>query len=85
MNLDNRALYFSRSPIPYDRDKTSPVSYFKHIGLYAYTRQALSQFHALPQSSLELAEKLQQLRFLQAGYVTSPALTDTSPTRRIRE
>ena len=65
---DNRALYFSRSPIPYDRDQTSPVSYFKHIGLYAYTRDALAKFHALPQSSLELAEKLQQLRFLQAGH-----------------
>ena len=64
---DDRALYFSRSPIPYDRDKTEPVAYFKHIGLYAYTRDALAQFHALPQSSLELAERLQQLRYLQSG------------------
>jgi 3-deoxy-manno-octulosonate cytidylyltransferase (CMP-KDO synthetase) len=65
---DDRALYFSRSPIPYDRDKTEPVQYYKHIGLYAYTRDALATFHSLPQSSLELAERLQQLRFLQAGH-----------------
>jgi 3-deoxy-manno-octulosonate cytidylyltransferase (CMP-KDO synthetase) len=65
---DDRALYFSRSPIPYDRDKAEPVQYYKHIGLYAYTREALETFHSLPQSSLELAERLQQLRFLQAGH-----------------
>jgi 3-deoxy-manno-octulosonate cytidylyltransferase (CMP-KDO synthetase) len=62
-----RALYFSRSPIPFDRDGTGGIRYFKHIGLYAYTRAALALFHRLPQSSLELAEKLEQLRFLQNG------------------
>jgi 3-deoxy-manno-octulosonate cytidylyltransferase (CMP-KDO synthetase) len=64
---DDRALYFSRSPIPYDRDKTGDVAYYKHIGLYAYTREALDIFHHLPKSSLEQAERLQQLRYLQAG------------------
>ncbi len=62
-----RALYFSRHPIPYDRDGGGAIRYFKHIGLYAYTRAALALFHQLPQSSLELAEMLEQLRFLQNG------------------
>ena len=60
---DGRALYFSRAPIPYDRDGTHSVVYYKHIGLYAYTRAALSLFHRLPQSALEQAERLEQLRF----------------------
>jgi 3-deoxy-manno-octulosonate cytidylyltransferase (CMP-KDO synthetase) len=62
-----RALYFSRHAIPFDRDAGGAARYFKHIGLYAYTRQALAWFHSLPQSSLEMAEKLEQLRFLQNG------------------
>ena len=62
-----RALYFSRYPIPYDRDAQGGIQYYKHLGIYAYTRAALSLFHSLPQSSLELAEKLDQLRFLQNG------------------
>ena len=62
-----RALYFSRYPIPFDRDSTGQVSFYKHIGLYAYTRAALALFHTLPQSSLEIAEKLEQLRFLENG------------------
>ncbi|MGA3116570.1 MAG: 3-deoxy-manno-octulosonate cytidylyltransferase [Syntrophobacteraceae bacterium] len=61
-----RALYFSRHPIPFDRDGTG-VKRYKHIGIYAYTRAALSLFHSLPESSLESAEKLEQLRFLQNG------------------
>jgi len=64
---DGRALYFSRHAIPYDRDGAGGVQHFKHIGLYAYTRDALTLFHKLPQSTLELAEKLEQLRFLQNG------------------
>ena len=62
-----RALYFSRHAIPFDRDAGGGVRYFKHIGLYAYSRKALALFHELPQSSLETAEKLEQLRFLQNG------------------
>ena len=62
-----RALYLSRHPIPYDRDGAGAVRHFKHIGIYGYTREALALFHSLPQSSLELAEKLEQLRFLENG------------------
>jgi len=62
-----RALYFSRYPIPFDRDSAGCIAYYKHIGLYGYTRSALARFHGLPQSSLELAEKLEQLRFMENG------------------
>lgn len=62
-----RALYFSRHPIPFDRDSGGEVKRYKHIGIYAYTRAALTLFHSLPESSLESAEKLEQLRFLQNG------------------
>ncbi len=66
-DMSSRALYFSRLPIPCDRDGTGNIRYFKHIGIYGYTRAALTLFHRLPQSDLELAEKLEQLRFLQNG------------------
>ena len=62
-----RALYFSRSPIPFDRDKTGKIQYFKHMGMYAYRRPALDQFVTLPESKLEAAERLEQLRLLENG------------------
>ena len=62
-----KALYFSRCAIPYNRDQTPETRYFKHLGLYAYTRSALDRFHQLPPSRLEQAEKLEQLRFLEHG------------------
>ncbi len=61
------ALYFSRYPLPYDRAGLGLAQHFKHIGLYAYTRSALALYHSLPQSTLELTESLDQLRFLQNG------------------
>ncbi len=61
-----KALYFSRSTIPHDRDHTTP-RYFKHLGFYAYRKPALDRFVALPESSLERAERLEQLRFLENG------------------
>jgi 3-deoxy-manno-octulosonate cytidylyltransferase (CMP-KDO synthetase) len=64
---DGRALYFSRAAIPYDRDGARPV-YWKHIGLYAYRKRALDLFPALPVSGLEQIERLEQLRFLDAGH-----------------
>jgi 3-deoxy-manno-octulosonate cytidylyltransferase (CMP-KDO synthetase) len=65
-DLDGRALYFSRAAIPFDRDQTRP-RYFKHLGLYAYRKPALDRFVTLPESSLETAERLEQLRFLENG------------------
>jgi 3-deoxy-manno-octulosonate cytidylyltransferase (CMP-KDO synthetase) len=65
-DLSGRALYFSRATVPYDRDGSRP-SYFKHLGVYAYRKAALDKFVNLPESSLELAERLEQLRFLENG------------------
>ena len=62
-----RALYFSRAPIPYDRDRSGKPCYFKHLGFYAYRKPALERFCALPESSLERSERLEQLRFLENG------------------
>jgi 3-deoxy-manno-octulosonate cytidylyltransferase (CMP-KDO synthetase) len=65
-DVTGKALYFSRAAIPHDRDNTG-TTYFKHLGFYAYRKAALDCFVALPESSLELAEKLEQLRFLENG------------------
>ena len=65
-DLSGRALYFSRATIPFDRDGTRP-RYFKHLGFYAYRKPALDKFVALPESSLEKSERLEQLRFLENG------------------
>jgi 3-deoxy-manno-octulosonate cytidylyltransferase (CMP-KDO synthetase) len=65
--IDGRALYFSRATIPFDRDGTGNVTYWKHLGLYAYRRAALERFAALPPSELELSERLEQLRLLENG------------------
>ena len=64
---DGRALYFSRSTIPYDRDKISFTGYRKHLGLYAYRKPALEQFASLAPSPLEQIERLEQLRLLENG------------------
>lgn len=66
-NVHGDALYFSRLPVPFDRDGRGGVTYWKHIGLYAYRRSVLETYHALPPSSLERAEQLEQLRLLEAG------------------
>jgi 3-deoxy-manno-octulosonate cytidylyltransferase (CMP-KDO synthetase) len=62
---DNSAIYFSRSPIPYNRDNTSQVPYYKHIGIYAFRKQALIDFAQLPIGILEQTEKLENLRFVE--------------------
>jgi len=61
------ALYFSRSVIPYPREKNVGVRYFQHIGIYAFRKQALLDFYQLPMMSLEASEKLEQLRYLEFG------------------
>ena len=65
--LDGRALYFSRSTIPFDRDGHGAATYWKHLGLYAYRRAALERFAALAPTELELSERLEQLRLLEIG------------------
>jgi 3-deoxy-manno-octulosonate cytidylyltransferase (CMP-KDO synthetase) len=64
---DGKALYFSRSTIPYNRNSTV-VSYFKHIGLYAYTSDTLKKITQLSLGELEKIESLEQLRWLENGY-----------------
>jgi len=81
--LNNRleAIYFSRSVIPYVRSKEKAEwkqthTFYKHIGLYAYRSTVLKAITALPQSSLELAENLEQLRWIQNGFSIKAAITD---------
>ncbi len=76
---DGRALYFSRAPIPHNRDGSGDLPSWKHLGVYAYRRSALDRFAALPPSPLEKIERLEQLRLLEnnvALYVAE-APTDT--------
>lgn len=61
------ALYFSRSVIPFPRDENAGIRYMKHIGIYAFRKQALLDFYNLPMLSLEASEKLEQLRYLEYG------------------
>lgn len=65
---DGFALYFSRYAIPYKRDAGADIAYFKHMGIYAYAKDFLYVFKKLSGSCLENAEKLEQLRVLEAGY-----------------
>ena len=80
-DLNGYALYFSRSVIPYVRGKEEALwlqsfPYLKHLGLYAYRREVLAQITKLPQSPLETAEGLEQLRWLQNGYRIKVGLTN---------
>lgn len=81
LDKNRNALYFSRSVIPYLRGVDSAEwlsrhTYYKHIGLYAYHTEVLKEITALPQSSLELAESLEQLRWLENGYVIKAGITE---------
>jgi len=75
VSVDGRALYFSRALIPYDRDGSPAGPILKHLGLYAYTAEALATFHRLPPSPLERRERLEQLRLLENGLPIHVALT----------
>jgi 3-deoxy-manno-octulosonate cytidylyltransferase (CMP-KDO synthetase) len=70
VNQNGHAIYFSRSVIPYDRDKRGPsaVGYLKHPGLYAYRREFLLTYVTLPATPLEQIESLEQLRAIEHGY-----------------
>lgn len=76
VNSHMDALYFSRSVIPYRRDASTEVSYYKHIGMYGYRKNILLQFTVLPASLLEQTEKLEQLRLLENGYRIRMAVTE---------
>lgn len=78
---NGRALYFSRQPIPFRRDVPQDKwlaegEYYKHIGMYAFRSEVLLQLCKLPQSMLEKSEKLEQLRWLEAGYQIAVGETD---------
>ncbi len=66
-NKNNLALYFSRFPVPYPRDTNSGVTYFKHIGVYAFRKRALMDFYRLPMLELEATEKIECIRYLEYG------------------
>ncbi len=70
------ALYFSRSPIPFGRDRSVDFDTYKHLGIYAYTKQYLDIFRNLPEGRLEQIEKLEQLRALEHGHKIMVILTE---------
>jgi 3-deoxy-manno-octulosonate cytidylyltransferase (CMP-KDO synthetase) len=70
------ALFFSRSIIPYPRNKNIPITYYEHIGVYAFRKQALIDFTAWPVSPLEDAEKVECLRYLENGIPIRMEVTD---------
>ncbi|HUK43242.1 MAG TPA: 3-deoxy-manno-octulosonate cytidylyltransferase [Candidatus Bathyarchaeia archaeon] len=73
--LDGHALYFSRATVPFDRDGSGTVRYYKHLGFYAYRRAALDAFCSWPEAELERSERLEQLRFLDHGVAIHVAET----------
>ncbi len=75
LDREGRALYFSRAPIPYFRPPGKAPLYLRHIGLYAYRKEFLDLFVKLPPGELEEAEKLEQLRALEAGYPIAVSIT----------
>ena len=81
LDRESNALYFSRSVIPYLRgvpreEWLSKHTFYKHIGLYAFRAEVLRAVTALPQSALELAESLEQLRWLENGYKIGVGISD---------
>jgi 3-deoxy-manno-octulosonate cytidylyltransferase (CMP-KDO synthetase) len=78
LDFDGNALYFSRAPIPWVRDRGGPVhaKHLKHLGLYVFRREALLEFATFPQGDLERIEQLEQLRWLENGYRIRVAETE---------
>src|SRR5688572_3545128 len=75
-NKNNDALYFSRSVIPFAANSGIDITYFQHIGVYGYRKETLLQFTQWPAAQLELAEKLEQLRYLENGITIRMAVVD---------
>ena len=76
VDKNNNALFFSRSVIPYPRSTESPVTYYEHIGVYAFQKQALLNFTNWPMSPLEAAEKIECLRYLENGISIKMVVTE---------
>ena len=76
VDKNRNALFFSRSKIPYPRNKTASVLYYEHIGVYAFRKQALIDFTSWPVSPLEDAEKIECLRYLENGVPLRMVVTD---------
>ena len=81
LNKNHQAVYFSRATIPYLRGKKldnwlNEYTFYKHIGIYAFRRQTLSEITKLPVSDLEIAEALEQLRWIENGYSIQTAITN---------
>ena len=75
-DINNYAIYFSRSQIPFIRDNDFQVDFFKHIGIYGFKKDFLIKYSKLPQTNLELSEKLEQLRAIENGYKIKMVQTD---------
>ena len=75
-DLNSNALYFSRHSIPFKRDAINETPVFQHIGVYAFRKEALMSFTSWPLSPLEVAEKLEQLRYLEHGIPIKMVMTD---------
>jgi 3-deoxy-manno-octulosonate cytidylyltransferase (CMP-KDO synthetase) len=76
LDKNNNALFFSRSIIPYPRDKAAALTYYEHIGIYAFRKQALLRFTTWPVSPLEAAEKIECLRYLENGVPIKMVITE---------
>ncbi|AUC22665.1 3-deoxy-D-manno-octulosonate cytidylyltransferase [Polaribacter sejongensis] len=75
-DVDNLAIYFSRSVIPFHRDKDIAVKYYKHKGVYAFRKQALIDFYNTPMTPLEAAEKIEAIRYQEIGKKIKMVETD---------
>lgn len=81
IDVNGRAMYFSRSPIPFIRNGDPGVwaekhQFYKHIGIYGYRTESLNEITKLPPSSLEIAESLEQLRWIENGFYIQTKVTD---------
>ncbi len=76
VDLQMNSLFFSRSVIPHPRDTSAPVTYYEHIGVYAFRKEALMNFTRLPVTALEAAEKIECLRYLEHGISLKMVLTE---------
>lgn len=76
VDINNNSLFFSRSIIPYPRNKQITINYYEHIGVYAFRKKALLDFTSWPVTPLEAAEKIECLRYLEHGLPLKMVLTD---------